>query len=218
MSDRRYAGATGEERRQIRRRRLLDAAAALVRAHGFARVSYRAVCRTAGLTERYFYESFANTDELLNALVQEQLDESVRRVVADVVDAGPEPRQAARAAIASFVDQVADDALLARILVESAAHPALREIRRRALATYVELIVMTGQQLIGEPVSASADRRAWNTAVALVGAFSELLSGWLHDSTVRGSREDIIDDMSGLFFAIIDHITGRGGYDSRIES
>src|SRR5690242_11257414 len=70
--DRVYGGATGPQRRDQRRRALLDAAATLIRDGGLAAVGYRAVCRASGLSERYFYESFADVDDLLRAVFAEQ--------------------------------------------------------------------------------------------------------------------------------------------------
>lgn len=62
-----YAGLTQDERRAQRRTRLIGAAIAVYGERGYRNASVKAVCEAAGLTERYFYESFANSDELLVA-------------------------------------------------------------------------------------------------------------------------------------------------------
>ena len=54
-----WAGTTLADRRADRRRRLLDVGLDLLGSRGSAAVSVRSVCRTAQLTDRYFYESFA---------------------------------------------------------------------------------------------------------------------------------------------------------------
>lgn len=64
----RWAGVPLTDRRVERRTLLIDAALALFGADGEHAVSVRSVCRQSALNTRYFYESFADTDELLGAV------------------------------------------------------------------------------------------------------------------------------------------------------
>lgn len=64
-SDRSYGGVPAEVRVAQRRESLLEAGLELFGTAGYQATSVRAVCRQAGLSERYFYESFANTEALL---------------------------------------------------------------------------------------------------------------------------------------------------------
>ncbi len=201
---RKYGGVSAADRRAERRRRLLDAGAEIIRERGLAAVSYRAVCRTAGLTERYFYESFASVDELLLAVFEEQLAIGVGGVMAAVAEAPPTPRAAAAAAVRSFVDRVADDRLLSCLLVESSAHPVMRPHRRTAIDTFVDLMVAQGTSLIRQPRDAREARTARHAATMLAGGFHELLVDWL-EAGMPVPREDLVDDVVEMFFAAIDH-------------
>jgi AcrR family transcriptional regulator len=60
-----YRGMSQEERRADRRARLIAAAIAVYGERGYHQATVKAVCEAAGLTERYFYESFANSEALL---------------------------------------------------------------------------------------------------------------------------------------------------------
>lgn len=62
-----YRGLSQEERRADRRARLIAAAIAVYGERGYHQATVKAVCDAAGLTERYFYESFANSEALLIA-------------------------------------------------------------------------------------------------------------------------------------------------------
>lgn len=64
---RRYRGAEAEERRAQRRAQLIAAAVQVYGERGYQNATVKAVCEAAGLTERYFYESFANSEALLLA-------------------------------------------------------------------------------------------------------------------------------------------------------
>ena len=56
-----------DERRSQRRSQLIAAAIEVYGERGYRQATVKAVCEAAGLTERYFYESFANSEDLLIA-------------------------------------------------------------------------------------------------------------------------------------------------------
>ena len=81
-STRSYRGLSQDERRAERRSRLMAAAIAVYGERGYHQATVKAVCEQAGLTERYFYESFANSEALLidsfNAVTYAVLGEITR--------------------------------------------------------------------------------------------------------------------------------------------
>jgi AcrR family transcriptional regulator len=62
-----YRGVNSDERRERRRRDLIAAAVAVYGTRGYRQSTVKAVCDQAGLTERYFYESFENSEALFAA-------------------------------------------------------------------------------------------------------------------------------------------------------
>lgn len=74
-----YRGVSPEQRRAERRAKLIAAAIAVYGERGYRQATVKAVCESAGLTERYFYESFENSEQLLiasfNAVTYAVLDE-----------------------------------------------------------------------------------------------------------------------------------------------
>jgi AcrR family transcriptional regulator len=78
-SPRAYRGVSSEQRRAERRARLIAAAIAVYGERGYRQATVKAVCEAAGLTERYFYESFENSEQLLitsfNAVTYAVFDE-----------------------------------------------------------------------------------------------------------------------------------------------
>lgn len=81
-TSRSYRGQSQEQRRADRRSRLIAGAIAVYGERGYHQATVKAVCDEAGLTERYFYESFANSEALLidcyNAVTYAVLGEIVR--------------------------------------------------------------------------------------------------------------------------------------------
>ena len=60
-----YAGASRETRESARRERIIAAGTELFGTRGYRAATVGAVCETAGLNKRYFYESFATLEDLL---------------------------------------------------------------------------------------------------------------------------------------------------------
>jgi AcrR family transcriptional regulator len=93
-----YGGVSGGERQAGRREKLLEAGLELLGRDGWSATTVRAVCAEAGLTERYFYESFANRDELLVAIFDRVAAEAATAVPAAVEAAPQDARAKSRAA------------------------------------------------------------------------------------------------------------------------
>lgn len=70
-----YAGVQAEARRQDRQQRLLAAGLDVFGRQGYHHTTVRDVCDAAGLTERYFYESFKTLRALFDAVHQQLCDE-----------------------------------------------------------------------------------------------------------------------------------------------
>jgi AcrR family transcriptional regulator len=79
----RYRGVSADERRALRRERLIAAAADVYGEVGYRNATVRMICRRARLTERYFYEAFGSSEELLLVVARslaERTLEGMRRV------------------------------------------------------------------------------------------------------------------------------------------
>jgi AcrR family transcriptional regulator len=139
---RRYRGVPTKERQAQRRALLIEAAIQVYGQQGYRRATVKAVCEAAGLTERYFYESFANSEELLiasfNTVTYAAFDEILQAAQA----AGKERMERARAMLYTYFDLLKRNPLSARVLlveiqgvspaVDQAFQVALQTIRERA--------------------------------------------------------------------------------------
>ncbi|MFE3987838.1 TetR/AcrR family transcriptional regulator [Nocardia tengchongensis] len=80
-----YGGRSTDDRVAERRARLVDAGVTIIGTEGVAALGMRAVCREAGLSQKFFYESFTDIDELLHvvyAAALAQLEEAIGPAVA----------------------------------------------------------------------------------------------------------------------------------------
>ena len=117
LPTRAYRGVSSEERRAQRRNKLIAAAIAVYGERGYRQATVKAVCEAAGLTERYFYESFENSEDLLitsyNAVTY--------KVFGDIMAAGQGAGRArgdkARAMLRAYFSALQRDPLSARVFL-----------------------------------------------------------------------------------------------------
>jgi AcrR family transcriptional regulator len=112
-----YRGVSHDERRAHRREQLIAAAIAVYGERGYRHATVKAVCEAAGLTERYFYESFANSDELLIASYH-AVTANVFGVLTRAAEAAGRDRAGrARAMLAAYFRVLQDDPRSARVFL-----------------------------------------------------------------------------------------------------
>ncbi len=138
----RYRGSSAEERRAERRTRLVRAAVRTYGQRGYHNTSVKAVCEAAGLTERYFYESFANSEALLVACLRAVTQRLVAAVrdSAGGADTGPAGR--VRRMLATYFTVLQRDPAAARVfLVEiGGVSPLVDQEFRQALGRFADAI------------------------------------------------------------------------------
>ena len=181
-----YGGLTAQDRYLQRRESLIAAGLHLFGTLGYPNVSVKRICTEAGLTQRYFYESFDDRAALLGAVYGSCVDSARAATLtaaatvfdgADVPD-GPVPEELiprlAEETLRGFITNLAQDARRARvILIEVVGvSPELEKVRLRAIHGWADLIL--GFASRGHDPTPS-QRLA---AIGLVGAMTQLLVDW----------------------------------------
>lgn len=186
----RWAGVPLTDRRIERRALLIGAAFVLFGDGGESAVSVRSVCRQSALNSRYFYESFADTDELLGAVYDQVAADLNAEVEAAITATGGTDIERSRAGIRAVLGFSSADPRRGRVLfTEARANPVLaarREIAQELLR----------QMVLSERAQAHPGEKPVATAVAAAmytGAMAELAQQWL-----AGNLGDDLD-------AVVDH-------------
>ncbi len=184
VAGRAYGGRALEERVAARRARFIDAGIELFGTEGFRGATVRGICAAAGLTDRYFYESFASLETLLvevfrsvmRSFSDRLLDESVRSEswrgsAADI-------ERQATLGYELWFDTVRDPRFARIVLVEvlgvSATVDAIYEASMREMA-----------ELTIAPLAAALPQLKWSRARremlgrALVGAALQVAKMWM---------------------------------------
>lgn len=195
---RRYAGRSGAERTAQRRDALLRAAFRIVAAADWPALRIDALCREAGLSKRYFYETFSSLDELSAVLVDRLVDDLIAATLAgDARDRTPEGL--VRATLEPFVAHLVEDPRRVRVLFGpvpgdgGAARRRDAALRRITLtATGVGLEVHDAQP--GPTVDVGAS--------FLVGGTVQAVLDWLATPEPR-SVQTLVEDLEALWRAVV---------------
>ncbi|MDR5804754.1 TetR/AcrR family transcriptional regulator [Caballeronia sp. LZ001] len=153
---RQYRGNTAESRRLERRERLLAAARKVFGEQGFHSAKVRAICEEAGLTERYFYESFANSEALFIAM-HKATSERIISIIANAADTCTDkPEAKVRAMLLAYFEDIVADPVAARLFAIDAGYisAAAKEVCSNWRQRFGSLVAQTlnGRASAGSPL------------------------------------------------------------------
>jgi len=203
QSGRIYGGESAEERLARQRRQFLDAGLELFGTVGYRATTVRMLCKQAGLTDRYFYKTFTDTEDLLAAVYTESLDQIQTEVIAainaarnkqpasGVVDAGLE------AFFTAF-----ENARVARVcwLEVLGVSPRIDALYTKRIEQFADLLLDLGKSMLADWRLPEEETRI--TGLALIGAISQSALHWLLEDYCS-SRSSLISANSRLIHGLI---------------
>ena len=196
----RWAGLSPEARRAGRRDLLLDVAFELLGTEGWSATTVRAVCSSARLNPRYFYESFEDLDALIVAVYDRLVAELGEAVLAALDRVPGDARSQIRAAIDTIVTFVDEDRRRAKVLyVEALGNEALNKRRIQTGHQMVSLVELVTAERHG-PLP-GGDEIGRVGASVLVGGTGELVVAWL-EGRINMPRDQLVDDAAEVFLAV----------------
>jgi AcrR family transcriptional regulator len=175
VPQRAYGGVSADDRIAARRAKLLDAGLELLGTSGFAATGVKNVCREAGLTDRYFYESFEDNIALFLAVFDRLTEELFSSVAVAVIDADGDAERELHNAISVFVDALATDPRKPRVLFTeaAAAGPEAAAHMRATLRRFAELVAATARRHLPADV---VDEDVQLIALSLVGLLERVIT------------------------------------------
>ncbi len=197
-----YRGTRLEERRATRRAQLIDAGLACFGSVGYQASSVRAICAEAGLTERYFYESFPHSEALLCAVYDHLIEQLFARAVIALEGAGREPAAMAHAVLEVYF-QFNEDPRIARVTHFEilGVSDTVDQRYRQAMDRFAELFVNTALPMTPKR---PAGVQTPLVAIGLVGAVVQIAMQWSL-SGYRLPRDTVVRSAASLFEAVIQH-------------
>ncbi len=173
----RWSGVPLRDRRALRRDELIAAGVTLLGGASGPALTVRAVCRTAGLTERYFYESFADRDDFVRAVYDDVCARAMETLMA-----ADTPRDA----VEHFVALMVDDPTQGRVLLLApAVEPVLIRSGGKWMPSFIELLQKKLTRISDPAVQAMV-------AIGSIGALTALFTAYLNGQ-LAATREQFID-------------------------
>jgi AcrR family transcriptional regulator len=173
----RWSGVPLQDRQTLRRDELIAAGVGSLGGEAGPALTVRAVCRQAGLTERYFYESFADRDEFVRAVYDHVCSTAMAALASS---------DTPRDAVERFVALMVDDPVRGRVLlIAPEREPVLAKSGAEWMPSFIELLQRKLTRITDPAVQAMV-------ATGLVGALSALFTAYLN-GRLATTREQFID-------------------------
>lgn len=163
------------DRRADRRARLREACLDVIGEVGLSATTIDRICTEAGLTKRYFYEAFADLDELLAATLDEFVT-SIREQMEPAILGFEDRLRRIHIVVAILIDVLSSDSRLARLYVECPGHPSLQRQRGAAVAAFTDFVAT---QVIADPSTPIVDAHRLLATRLVVAGTIDLVTSWL---------------------------------------
>lgn len=184
-----YAGESQAERVARRRQQFLDAGLQVFGTTGYRTATVRLLCRQAELTDRYFYESFASTEDLLVAVYEREFDHLQQVVVAALADeaAMRDPMVAVERALNALFE-MASEPRVARVcwLEVLGVSARVDGVYTRNIERFAALVVAFARQQFSTSTDTIDEAESRMLGIAMIGAVSQPVTHWL----LGGYQED----------------------------
>jgi AcrR family transcriptional regulator len=206
-----YRGVAAGDRIASRRNALIDAALDVFAAEGWSAISARRVCEQAGLTRRYFYESFDDVEALTAATLERISGEVIAAVRAATSERAAPVPELTRRAVAAGLEVLADPPAKGQFFaMAQRADGALAEDRARALDDLASIVqaVLSAEGESDGGRNRIDSREARITALAVVGAILSIIDSWLAGE-VDLSREEVVAWSTTAALGIVDAVSAR---------
>jgi len=176
----RWSGVPLEDRQALRRDELIAAGVDLLGGEAGPALTVRAVCRAAGLTERYFYESFSDRDEFVRAVYDDVCARAMSTLSSSTT---------AQDAVERFVALMVDDPTRGRVLLLA---PTVEPVLTRSGASWMPSFIELLQRKVARITGIAEPAVQAMAATGLLGALTALFIAYL-DGRLTATREQFID-------------------------
>jgi AcrR family transcriptional regulator len=197
-SARPYRGVEAADRQATRRAKLIDAGLDLLGAEDSTELTVRSICRWAGVTARYFYESFADKDEFVAAVFDWVIAELAATTQAAV--AAAPPHEQTRAGMANIVHTIGGDPRVGRLLFSAQLANAVL-VRKRVESS--ALFAMLSGRHVESALRVPENGRIKAAAHFVVGGVAQTISAWLAGE-VRLDPDQLVDQLVSLLDELAD--------------
>lgn len=199
---RRYRGVSLEKRQGVRLAKLLEAGRTVIGTQGYQSATVRAICAEAGLTERYFYESFENREALLVAVYEHCIEQLTGAILSAIQTVSPpSPETMSNAGLRAFFSTLQQDPRVGRVLFIEVlgVSDGVDDLYRRTTLSFTQLVLQVSRPLY--PGGRIPVRDEELVATGLVGVIIMIATRWILDGYDR-SLDIVVESSLDIFNAV----------------
>lgn len=209
-----YGGLSEKQRVAERRQRFLDAGFELFGSVGIRGTTVRLLCKEAGLTERYFYESFKDSEDLFCAVYDDQATKLRNHLTVNVQQLQQlqqDPDTSIDASLDIFFTYMRNEKVVRILLIECMAG-SQRVIDKHisTMKSYFELsaqLILAGNSQFNIPHST-----VLNVASAINSATTSMAALWMLDH-YRTPKKHLVQSCAILVRGTINALREQGKAD-----
>jgi AcrR family transcriptional regulator len=200
-AERKYAGDSAATRTLRRRGALIDVALTEMAENRWRTATVEALCRSAKLNKRYFYESFDGLDALADAVIESIAAEVAEAAVGGYVPLLDRPvREQARGAIAAVVDVLGDDPRKALVLLGGVpTTPVAHEKRTAVIAGLTAALIAHARTT--HDLSLEQDSLASTAPAFVIGGTAQTILSWA-GGDLSVTRDRLVEDITALWMIL----------------
>lgn len=194
-----YRGIEAADRLAERRSRLLEAGLDILGSESdLSDLTVRGICRHAGITARYFYESFTDKDDFVAAVFDWVIADISATTQAAATAARPEELN--RAAMANIVRTIVGDPRVGRLLFSS--HLANPVLARKRVEAGGLMAMLSGQQVV-QTLQVPENDKVKATAYFVVGGVVQTIGAWL-GGEVDLEPDELVEQLGSVLDQLAD--------------
>ncbi len=199
-----YGGISQEERVAKRRKQLIDAAFYCIGSVGYQKTTVRMVCKEAGLTERYFYESFSNLEDLLCVCYDEGLNKLIEVLFIEINRAPNQVDEILKPAITAYFKFLNQERGIAKVLLTemNGVSAKVDEFNQIVYGRFINLMTAYADSLLSDEQRKKYDMGLIMTGV--IGSAIQLGLLWSLDN-----YEKPLEKLVNAYYEIFHSVTAR---------
>lgn len=198
-----YGGLKKEERAAQRRQKFIDAGIEIFGTQGYHAATVRSLCEEAGLTVRYFYESFEGTEELFIAVFNQCMQRIRNHITLAMEQADParDQPQLIDSILDAFFKEMEDKRVARVVMLEVlGVSGSVDRMSSKHLVTLGDLLIGLGHSLY--PSCKIGREEGTLLSLSLLGAMRQATIHWMA-TDYKMERKAVVSTTSLLVFGLL---------------
>jgi len=198
-----YGGLSLEDRKKQRREQFLQAGLNVFGTTGFRSATVRSLCKEAKLTDRYFYESYGNLENLLKAVYEfcmSNLGNAILQAITNEYQKG-DAASAITAGLDAFFLTLEDPKIAQICMVElEGINPEINKLYYNYISGFSQMLIALSRHAFPDLKMDMQQQEI--IGISFIGAMRQSATNWLM-SGYKADRALIVSATSKLFLGMI---------------